>query len=335
MWIYVLGERSGADIKIGHSKERTLQGRIGSVNGSQTRDESYVLLAGMLGSTDAEKTIKRYFQEDRREDKGRRTEYFWPSDPLIEYVLWLRAQWWTCFDEDVNQNEWEEKHHSEWVPTPERRAVRPTPDPDKLIQDYEQYKGPLAGTAWSWLPDPLTSFQDYFTVTRLDDGGYEAPIVERASQAMGGIDLDAASHWIANRWLHQAGIEIGDYFHVNRSAMEHDWVGRVWLNPPYGDNERWFARAIEMMDEGKLEQLCMVSPVWAFTTQIASEMTRRASAAVLLSPTPKFLNPADASRTGTNQPHAVFYWGDRSADFLMAYGDIGIPFSLIWNRVGV
>ena len=78
--------------------------------------------------------------------------------------------------------------------------------------------------------------QDYFTPPEL---------VTAAAQAMGDIDLDAASHWVANR-IHR----IPDYFDANRSALTHDWHGRVWLNPPYGDNAPWFERALKFLDSG-------------------------------------------------------------------------------------
>lgn len=321
MWIYVAGEREGRDVKIGHTKDDTIRRRLQTVNSSQTTNESYVLLASMLGPAIAEKNTHRYFEGLRRTDKGRRTEYFEPADELVEWVVWLRQQWWTCFDVDKPQADWSEEHHSAWVPAPERRQPRPQVDASKLVQDYVQLTGPLADTAWAWMPDPLASFQDYFTPPEL---------VARASVAMGSIDLDAASHWIANRRLHEAGVEIGDYFTINRSAFENDWVGNVWLNPPYGENERWFERARQMMDDGKLAQMCMLSPIYAFTTGVAAEMLARARAAVILTPTPKFFNPGDPSKDGTNLPHAVFYWGPRAKEFLAAYEGAGIPAVMAW-----
>jgi hypothetical protein len=85
-----------------------------------------------------------------------------------------------------------------------------------------------------------------------------------------------------------------------------------------------------MLDDGRVAQLCMLSPVYAFTTKVASIMVGRSSAAVLLSPTPEFFNPAEPTKTGTNLPHAIFYWGTRVDEFLTAFRDVGIPFEPRW-----
>lgn len=132
---------------------------------------------------------------------------------------------------------------------------------------------------------------------------------------MGGIDLDAASHPIANR-QHR----IPDYFHINRSAFEHDWYGRVWLNPPYGHNAPWFERIEQFVASGEVEQLCMLSPLWAFTTEQARPVMRLSAA-------------NEKSKTGTNQPHGVVYFGHRVDEFLAAFASHGIPLEVAWDRV--
>ncbi len=318
MWIYVLGEREGRAIKIGHTTQKRVLDRLNGVNGDQHNDESFVMLAAVRSTRLGESTAQDYFAE-HRQPRGRRKEYFDPADELVEWVLWLRQQWFVTFDDTATWADSYDAHPDAWVPKPGRREPRPLEDPNKLIQDSVQLTGPLAGTAWAWLPDLTASFQDFFTPPE---------IVQAAISAMGGIDLDAASHWIANKRLHEEGVAVGDYFHTNKSAFDHEWLDRVWLNPPYGENKPWFERAAEMMDIGRTTQLCWLSPVWAFTTVVARPMMERSAATVLLSPTPKFHNPADPNKTGTNLPHAIVYWGDRRREFVRAYRDFGHPFTL-------
>jgi hypothetical protein len=330
MWIYVFGEVTGADIKIGHTKEPYVLRRLKIVNGEANRDR-YVLLAAVHSQTSGETEAKSYFTERGllREDKNRE-EYFWPRDEIVEWILWLRQQWYVSFDSQDDVEDAHEEHFSSWVPQPERRTVRPPEDPSRLIQD-EQRTGHLAGTAWAWMPDMTASFQDYFT---------DPKIVARAIEAMGGIDGDAASHWLAQKRLRKAGVVIPEYLHTNKSAFSHEWFDRTWLNPPYGENDRWFRRAIEMIDAGKTTQLCMLSPIYVFTTGIAEEIMRRSSAAIILSPTPKFYNPAfptgydpvtGKSKDGTNLPHAIIYWGPRRQEFLSAFAGTGIPVVVSWT----
>jgi hypothetical protein len=191
---------------------------------------------------------------------------------LSGYVNWLRQWWWVAVDQDVPLSELEAAAPDVWLPGPGRSLATPESDPELLIQPFQDLSGSLAGTAWDWMLSPTASIQDYFTPPDL---------IAAAREAMGDIDLDAASHPIANR-THR----VPDFFHINRSAFENDWYGRVWLNPPYGNNTPWFDQITRHLDTGSISQLCMLSPLWAFTTEQAKPVMRRSSASVLLSPTP-------------------------------------------------
>lgn len=308
-WIYILGEVAGREIKIGQTRNGLRQ-RIAEVNRDQMTEDRYVLLVGVRGATKDEKAIQREFA-DLRVDKGTRTEYFHAEPRLVEYAAWLRRGWWSITDPDSTETLMVDPSH--WLPNPSRRVSPPPDDPFLLVQEWDSLPGPLAGTAWSWMPNPKASFQDYFTPPE---------IVEAARLAMDGIDLDAASHWAANK-IHR----IPDYFDVNRSAFDHPWHGRVWLNPPYGNNAPWFERIIDHVDDGSVTQLCMLSPVWVFNTIQAREVMSRVSGMILLSPTPTFWGNSEG-RTGTNNPHAIIYIGDRVDEFFAAYADHGIPFAI-------
>jgi hypothetical protein len=322
MWIYVLGSLDGQTIKLGHTNEKSVCDRLRQVEREQMSDEKYVLLAAVRSAKTGEDAAHRFFEE-WRQPRGSHKEYYDAAEPLIEWVLWLRQQWFASFKDTDTHKDAYDAHPDEWIPKPGRSESRPPVDPTKLIPENEQLTGPLAGTIWAWMPDLTFSFQDYFTPPE---------IVRVAWEAMGGIDLDAASHWLANRRLHEHGLAIGEFFHTNKSAFTHDWLEKVWLNPPYGENDRWFRRALDMLDAGLTTQLCMLSPVYAFSTGIAKPMMRRAAAALLLSPTPEFYNPGDPTRTGTNLPHAVVYWGDRHSEFIRSFAKFGVPFSLAWEH---
>lgn len=317
-WIYVFGERSGRDLKIGHTAASVASTRLDSVNGEQTTEEDYVCLAAVVGSTKDEESIKRAFERFKR-PKGRKTEYFWPEQEVVEYAAWLRSQWFVSPNGMDEREGWARVESDVWLPDgAQRRIPQPEHNPEQIIQDFEDLDGPLAGTAWSWLPNPKASIQDYFT---------PLPIIDAVREGMGEIDLDAASHWLANRTL-----RIPRYFHIGYSAFEHEWGGRVWLNPPYGENEKWWPRALEFVESGQVEQICLLSPVWAFTTGIAKPLMERSSALVLLAPTPKFWGNSDG-REGSNMPHAIVYIGDRTPQVLNALRPFGIPFHLALDQL--
>ncbi len=317
-WVYVLGDVNGVDIKIGGSTGETMRKRLAQINRDQMGDGPYVLLAAVRGDRKDEDSAKRYFRDFRRLNKGSRTEYFHPADEVASYANWLRQWWWTSIDIDEPIGKVEAVDPDMWLPMPERRLSAPETDPGLLIQRHVVLDGYLAGTAWDWMVSPKQSTQDYFTPPEL---------IGAARQAMGGIDLDAASHPIANR-EHR----IPDYFHSSRSAFENEWKDRVWLNPPYGNNAPWFGCIAKYLDSGQMTQLCMLSPMWAFTTEIAKPIMYRSSATVILSPTPKFWGNSEG-RTGRNDPHAIVYFGDRVDEFLQAFAPHGIPVELAWDRI--
>jgi len=303
LWVYILGERGGEDVKIGHSKGQTIRARLESVTNDQTTNAEYLLLAGVRGSLKDETHLKNYFAAYRRTDKGKRREYFYPEPEVVEYAAWLRSRWWATVDPDGRLGDYPAEDPTHWYPAAGHRHQKPPDDPDKMVQDYETAPGALP-RPWAWFPNPTQSIQDYFTPDE---------IIAAARCAMGDIDLDAASHWVANR-RHR----IPDYFDSGRDAFKHDWHGRVWLNPPYGNNGQWFDRALQFVECGAVSQVCMLSPMWAFTTSIAAEFMAASSAMCILSPTPKFWGNS-GGRTGTNQPHAIVYIGDRVAEFREAF----------------
>lgn len=319
-WVYFLGDVNGTDIKVGGSTGKTLRKRLSQVDRDQMGDGPYVLLAAVRADRKDEEAVKRYFAEVRRTDKGSRTEYFLPAPEIAEYVNWLRENWWTSINPDDPIDDVEAVDPDMWLPRSDRRRPAPESEEGLLIPHHVSLDGPLAGTAWDWMLSPQQSIQDYFTPSDL---------IAAAREAMGDIDLDAASHPLANR-EHR----IRDYFHRNRSAFDNDWYGRVWLNPPYGNNPPWFECVHRYLDIGTVTQLCLLSPVWAFNTEIAKPLMARSSAMLLLSPTPKFWGNAD-NRTGTNQPHAIVYFGDRVDEFHRAFAPHGIPFRLAHDAVEV
>jgi hypothetical protein len=309
--VYFFGTTDGLAIKIGWTNSSLSNRKTGILNG-QLSNVGLVLLVAVNGTRTHETGVKRYFEELRNDYNS--TETFRPEPPLVEYIHWLRQQWWSALDEDYEIDEipaW-----PEWLPNPERRVEFEKEDPETsgLFPIHRSYEGPLAGTPW-----------DIFTTPnqRLGEDFYTPPeLVLAAKQAMGDIDLDAASHWLANR-THK----IKEYYHRHRNAFHNPWYGRVWLNPPYGNNKPWFEQIIKYWDAKEIKQLCMISPVWVFATKMAKPVLARASSMVLLVPTPTFWGHPEGN-TGVNHPHAVIYFGSRVREFKNAFSGFGIPFQL-------
>jgi ParB family chromosome partitioning protein len=308
--VYLFGAKDGSFIKIGHTGG-SLEKRKKQILSGQLSNIDLVLLAAVGGTTTQETELKNIYSHLKNDANS--TETFKPEIELIQYINWLRQQWWIVLEETMKPDfvpDW-----IQWIPNEERKVTFDEDDPSELIPSKRAYSGPLAGTPWDRLSTPTPKKgDDFYTPNEL---------IIAASNAMGGIDLDAASHWLANR-VHK----IPEFFHLHKSAFDNPWKGKVWLNPPYGNNDPWFERIKLFWDDGSIKQLCMISPVWVFGTQIAAPILDRAAAMTLLTPTPKFWgNPA--GKTGTNHPHAIIYMGDRIGEFYEAFRQYGVPMKLL------
>ena len=90
------------------------------------------------------------------------------------------------------------------------------------------------------------------------DEWYTPPgYIELARSVMGGIDLDPASNVKAQEWIQAAR------FHtIQDNGLKQDWKGRVWLNPPYGNQTHlWTEKTIKSYQSGEVEQaIVLVRP---------------------------------------------------------------------------
>lgn len=78
--------------------------------------------------------------------------------------------------------------------------------------------------------------------------------VEAARQVMGQIDIDPASNEIAQRI-----IQASHYFTIEDDGLDKDWIGRCWLNPPYGNTCPLFVRRLlEQYDCGNVSEAILL-----------------------------------------------------------------------------
>lgn len=262
------------------------------------------------------------------------TETFHAESELVEYVNWLRQQPWCWHSETEGPDDTPD--FNQWRPTPERRIPTEVPECNLFGEDVRSYDpGPLSDTPWKFLSLPQPVHNDYYT---------PPTIVREAGEVMGGIDLDVASSWTANR-IHKIPV----YYTAHRSAFHNPWFGNVWMNPPYGDNGAWFSEAVRYLKSGDIKQICIFGQVSALVTQYARPLNEFRPSLLLFNPTPTFwgcsksgemvgpercetvLGQRKDSKLGTDAPHGILYIGDRRKEFEEVFRERGF----VWHNVSL
>ena len=79
--------------------------------------------------------------------------------------------------------------------------------------------------------------------------------IEAARQVMGEIDLDPASSDVANKTVQAA-----TYYTQEDDGLQHDWYGRVWMNPPYASPliGQFSDKLVEHVSLGGVTEACVL-----------------------------------------------------------------------------
>lgn len=146
-----------------------------------------------------------------------------------------------------------------------------------------------------------------------------ADIVEKAREALGGIDLDPASHAIAQQTVGAATV-----YTAADNGLDRPWFGRVWLNPPF--NRTALALFVDKLlaeyASGAVEQAILLTH--DYTDVEWFHAAARAAEAVLF---PRgrihFLSPC-GDECSPRQGQALFYFGRDDAAFRRTFADVGL-----------
>ena len=83
------------------------------------------------------------------------------------------------------------------------------------------------------------------TSQQSDEWYTPAWVIELVRQVLGGIDLDPASCAVA-----QQTVQAARFYTQAEDGYSRPWSGRVWLNPPFTEAERWARRLAAAYTDG-------------------------------------------------------------------------------------
>lgn len=251
-------------------------------------------LCVIRGTGQCEDAIKREFSDIQWDS---RPEVFLPDTRLVDYVRWLRDQYYAWLPDDDHCppiDEMDEVDFSVWRPSPERRKPAPA-------GFFPGLYGPLN------LPPREITGDDFYT---------NPLVIKAAVHAMGGIDLDPASHAVANR-----EVKAKRFYTIADDGLSKPWSGRVWLNPPFSQWSRWVPKILAEWGSGRIESMCALSAMRTVTAHYFGPLMLAADAWCVIRGRIRFWGgvAGDAPDDG----HGVFYFGGDRERFRVAFSELG------------
>jgi len=295
LWIYFLAVGDDV-IKIGKSRQsrgtRLKQHQAPALDG-HTPDVQE--LCEIRADSDADElAIHRHFDDIRIQK-----ETFQASEDLIGYIRWLRDLSYVVVPEDDDSF----------------RDSVPLMDPEHWMPSHEGRTKPrdlsvLPGFAKHDLLPRRITIDDFYT---------SEVIIEAARTAMGSIDTDPASHFIANQV-----VKAETFYTLATNGLTQRWHGNVWVNPPFSDWASWAAKIAHELASGRVSSMCALAATRTITAKYFTPLMDTANAVCFTRGRIKFWG----TRAGTpDDGHAILYFGPDREKFCDSFRrDVGSVF---------
>ncbi len=218
---------------------------------------------------------------------------------LVDYIRWLRDQYFVWVPDDPECKPIEDLplvDSALWMASAERLKKGPNVLQLGLFDDF----GVLN------LPPRQVTVDDFYT---------NQVIIEAARATMQAIDLDPASHAVANEV-----VKATRFFAIHDNGLEQEWGGKVWLNPPFSQWELWVPKIIREWRSGRIESMCVLSATWTLTAQYFADIHDNCKAmCILRGRIPFWGGLAGSPYCG----FSIFYFGDAVEAFAREFGKLG------------
>ncbi len=299
--IYFFGRSDEDNIKFGKS---------GSITGGKRRQAEHTkevakfgynydtVLALLWGDTRAEDRLKNYWKKKGLIISGT-NEFIRTTDDVRAYIKFLRGKHYTATD----WNELKKMRYvdcDEWCPESNEGEERRIRQKSLLRMDFSPWADVLAS---------VQTNGEFYT---------NRNIIELAHATMGSIDLDPASCKKANTIVKAKKI-----FTIN--DKQEPWYGNVWINPPFGEWDKWGPRIRDSIKHKHIGQICVFVTASASTSdQFQREVGRYMSAHCVAGGRrdSRCWGPGTTAK-GAGEGNMVYYFGGRVEQFVKEFSKMG------------
>jgi phage N-6-adenine-methyltransferase len=145
-----------------------------------------------------------------------------------------------------------------------------------------------------------------------------AEYIEAARNVLGEIDLDPASHPLA-----QEIVKAKQFFTREDNGLNQPWLGRVWLNPPYGKSEiePFIEKLIDEIELGNTSAILLThnytDTAWFHAAALNAQMICFTKGRI------RFVDQ-DGNKCSPTQGQAFFYYGDAASTFADVFRKFGL-----------
>jgi hypothetical protein len=146
-----------------------------------------------------------------------------------------------------------------------------------------------------------------------------AEYIEKAREILGRIDLDPASHVLAQKTVRATA-----FYTAAENGLTQPWSGRVWLNPPYSRElmSPFVDKFLSEYARGVIEQAILLTHDYT-DTEWFHAAARAARATCLVRTRIHFLAPS-GEECSPRRGQTFFYFGLDDGPFRRTFSDVGL-----------
>lgn len=148
-------------------------------------------------------------------------------------------------------------------------------------------------------------------------------IIERARNTMGSIDCDPATFPAA-----QKHINAGTHYTKETNGIDKNWIGNIWLNPPYFTGSKnnpginaFVKKLLEEIKSGNVKQAIFLAQA-KIDTKWFQSLAAVADAVIFTRGRVKFVDAFGVEGGSPGYGSVFFYFGDNKTGFIKNFDGI-------------